>query len=171
VYTGELSESLLKAPQGGPFAVWASSGLNPKDEQVQLGEDFTKMVLSGSATIGEAPPGQGLTRGARCPATWNLLGDPSMSIGARRPHRRNRRMERPRKIQEKTEPAANADRRRSRDHAAEPAGTSPGKPLLSGRCFVLIAAFRRTQSATVRVQGGQATSRPSHRVFFLPAAS
>jgi peptidase C25-like protein len=77
-----LSESLLKAEQGGAVAVWASSGMCLPGDQATLNREFYRQLFSGNAmTIGEAARrakqvvGDGDVR-----RTWILLGDPTMRL-------------------------------------------------------------------------------------------
>jgi len=80
VYTLSLAEALMKAPNGGAVAVWASSTLTEPDQQALMGHElFTN--LFGSATLGQA------VARAKFAATdpdvrksWILFGDPTMKL-------------------------------------------------------------------------------------------
>src|SRR5262249_56282341 len=81
-YNTSLAEALIKAPNGGAFAVWASSGLRePLSQATANVELYRKLMGPGSTTIGEA------IRSAKASVadmdfrrTWILLGDPASRI-------------------------------------------------------------------------------------------
>ena len=66
--TESLAEALLKAPNGGAVAVWASSGLTEPEGQVAMDKEFLHLLFNGeSLSIGEAArEGQGRDRGSGC---------------------------------------------------------------------------------------------------------
>lgn len=83
IFTDSLAESLLKAPNGGAVAVWASSALTQPDQQAQMGRElfFQLFRTDASLTLGQA-----VTR-AKFVATdpdvrksWILFGDPTMKL-------------------------------------------------------------------------------------------
>jgi uncharacterized repeat protein (TIGR01451 family) len=82
VYTESLAEALLKAPNGGAVAVWASSTLTQPDQQALMNRELFRALFSGQpVTIGEA------VKRARLAASdpdvrksWILFGDPSMRL-------------------------------------------------------------------------------------------
>lgn len=81
-----LAELLMRRPQGGAVAVWASSALSLNAPATDLGEAFYRAVLQeGEDTLGMAVlgarrslPGDLFTRDTL--ATYNLLGDPALRI-------------------------------------------------------------------------------------------
>lgn len=81
-YIDSLGEALLKAPNGGAVAVWASSGFTTPAPQTALDREFYRLLFSGQPVrLGEA------TRSAKAATadldvrrTWTLLGDPAMRI-------------------------------------------------------------------------------------------
>jgi Peptidase family C25 len=83
VFTDCLAKALLRKPQGGAAAVWASSSLTEEPTQNLLNRAFVREAYgaSGATTIGEAIrraklaiPDDDVRR------SWTLLGDPSMPI-------------------------------------------------------------------------------------------
>jgi len=82
VYTLSLAEALLKAPNGGAVAVWASSTLTEPDQQALLGRELFSNLFGGQTlTLGQA-----VSR-AKFAATdpdvrksWILFGDPTMKL-------------------------------------------------------------------------------------------
>jgi len=81
-YIDSLGESLLKAPQGGAVAVWASAGFTEPEPQFLMNRQLYGALFAGpSPRLGDA------IRAARLTVvdndvrrTWILLGDPSMRI-------------------------------------------------------------------------------------------
>jgi hypothetical protein len=80
VYTESLAETLLKIPDGGALAVWASSGLTFASEQAVVGHAFTQSLLVGGTTLGEAAIAAKAAASLDVRKTWTLLGDPSMRV-------------------------------------------------------------------------------------------
>jgi hypothetical protein len=82
VFTESLAEALLKAPNGGAVAVWASSGLTQPDQQAQMGRAlFQQLFSTENLTLGQA------VARAKVVATdpdvrksWILFGDPTMKL-------------------------------------------------------------------------------------------
>jgi Peptidase family C25 len=77
LYTESLAESLLKAPNGGAVAVWASSTLNSFDPQTVMNRELLARLTRTS--LGEAviAAKRAITDGdAR--RTWILFGDPTL---------------------------------------------------------------------------------------------
>jgi hypothetical protein len=79
VYTLSLAEALMKAPNGGAVAVWASSTLTEPDQQALMGHELFSNLFS--ATLGQA------VARAKFAATdpdvrksWILFGDPTMRL-------------------------------------------------------------------------------------------
>jgi hypothetical protein len=81
-YIDSLGESILKAPNGGGMAVWASSGLTEPTPQQSMSSEFYRQLF------GTQPLrlGQAITRAklgttdADVRRTWILLGDPTMRL-------------------------------------------------------------------------------------------
>lgn len=77
-----LSESLLKAEQGGAVAVWASSGMTvPTEQQTMNRELYRQLFGAPGLTLGEvigrakqATPDKDVRR------TWILFGDPTLKL-------------------------------------------------------------------------------------------
>jgi len=82
VFTLSLAEALLKAPDGGAVAVWASSTLTEPDQQALMGNAlFSQLFHSDNPTLGQA------VMRAKFAATdpdvrksWILFGDPTMKL-------------------------------------------------------------------------------------------
>ncbi|HEX9459176.1 MAG TPA: C25 family cysteine peptidase, partial [Thermoanaerobaculia bacterium] len=82
IFTESLAEALLKAPNGGAVAVWASSTLTEPDQQAQMGRElFRQLFGAEKLTLGQA-----MAR-AKVAATdpdvrksWILFGDPTMKL-------------------------------------------------------------------------------------------
>jgi hypothetical protein len=78
-----LSESLMKAEQGGAVAVWASSGITGADEQAQINRELVRLIFGAGAklTVGEAVQrAKRAVTDADIRKTWVLLGDPTMRL-------------------------------------------------------------------------------------------
>lgn len=84
-YVDSLSESALKAQNGGAVAVWASSGFTDSQPQFVMNSEFYRLLFGASGSsplrLGEA------TRRAKAAIsdrdvrrTWTLLGDPAMRL-------------------------------------------------------------------------------------------
>jgi hypothetical protein len=82
VYTESLAEALLKAPNGGAVAVWASSTLTQPDQQAIMARElFRQLFGPEKLTLGQA------VARAKVVATdpdvrksWILFGDPTMKL-------------------------------------------------------------------------------------------
>ena len=82
VYTLSLAEALMKAPNGGAVAVWASSTLTEPDQQALMGHElFSNLFGVPNLTLGQA------VARAKFAATdpdvrksWILFGDPTMRL-------------------------------------------------------------------------------------------
>ena len=81
-YIDSLSESVLKAPNGGAVAVWASSGFTPSAPQFAMNSQFYRLLFSGQPLrLGEAAREAKLaTSDLDVRRTWILLGDPTMRV-------------------------------------------------------------------------------------------
>jgi hypothetical protein len=77
-----LSEAMLKAPNGGAVAAFASSGLTIAQGQHEMGEELYTQLYSGSPmALGDAIKiAKGSTFDIDVKRTWILLGDPSLKI-------------------------------------------------------------------------------------------
>ena len=81
-YVDSLSESVLKAPNGGAVAVWASSGFTPTEPQFAMDSQFYRLLFGGQPLrLGEAARQAKLaTSDLDVRRTWILLGDPTMRV-------------------------------------------------------------------------------------------
>jgi hypothetical protein len=81
-YVDSLSESLLKAPNGGAVAVWASSGFTTPEPQFAMDSQFYRLLFGAQPMrLGEAARQAKLaTSDLDVRRTWNLLGDPTMRV-------------------------------------------------------------------------------------------
>lgn len=78
--TDSLSESLLKNPNGGAIAVWASSGTTLPDSYESISREIHMSLLAGQ-TLGEAHlRAKRLVFNSEVRQTWMLFGDPSMKL-------------------------------------------------------------------------------------------
>jgi len=77
-----LAEALVKAPNGGAVAAFASSGLTIAQGQHQMGEELYTQLYSGSPmAIGDAIKiAKGATFDIDVKRTWIFFGDPSLKI-------------------------------------------------------------------------------------------
>ena len=80
--TESLAEALLKAPNGGAVAVWASSGLTEPEGQVLMDKEFLRLLFNGeSLTIGEAARrAKASTEDLDVRKSWILFGDPTTKL-------------------------------------------------------------------------------------------
>jgi len=82
VFSVSLAEALLKAPNGGAVAVWASSTLTLPDQQATMGRElFRQLFGPEKLTLGQA------VARAKVVATdpdirksWIFFGDPTMKL-------------------------------------------------------------------------------------------
>ncbi len=81
-YTDSLAESVLKAPNGGAVAVWASSGFTETQPQFVLDQEFYRQLFSGQPVrLGDAIRGAKAATGDNdVRRTWVLFGDPATNI-------------------------------------------------------------------------------------------
>jgi hypothetical protein len=77
-----LAEALLKAPNGGAVASFASSGLTYPDGQHEMGEKMLRLLYDGAPiAIGDAGrQAKAFTTDQDVRRTWILFGDPTMKI-------------------------------------------------------------------------------------------
>jgi hypothetical protein len=81
-YIDSLAEALLKAPNGGAMAVWASSGFTEPEPQFAMSSQFYRQLFSGpSIRVGDAfKPAKATISDLDVRRTWSLLGDPSTRL-------------------------------------------------------------------------------------------
>jgi hypothetical protein len=82
VYSTSLGEALLRVPNGGAVAVWASSGMSdPPPQNVANRELYRILAANPSITIGElVARTKAGTVDHDVRTTWNLLGDPTLKL-------------------------------------------------------------------------------------------
>jgi hypothetical protein len=82
VYTTSLAESLLRVPDGGAVAVWASSGMtDPPPQNVANLALFRILAANPTITIGElVARAKAATTDHDVRTTWMLLGDPTLKL-------------------------------------------------------------------------------------------
>ncbi len=82
LYTESLAEALIRAPQGGAVAVWASSGLTRPTAQTDMQQTLVTHLLSDERpTLGEAIRAAKISiTDADVRQTWILLGDPTLRL-------------------------------------------------------------------------------------------
>jgi len=82
VFTESMAEALLKAPNGGAIAVWASSTLTEPDQQALMNRElFRHLFGSTSITLGEAcMRAKVVVTDPDVKRSWMLFGDPSMRL-------------------------------------------------------------------------------------------
>ncbi|MDH3600814.1 MAG: C25 family cysteine peptidase, partial [Candidatus Tectomicrobia bacterium] len=79
VYTESMAEALMRVPQGGAVAVWASSGLTRPSGQTEMQRALVTRLLSDERpTLGEAiQAAKASIADLDVRRTWILLGDPT----------------------------------------------------------------------------------------------
>jgi hypothetical protein len=76
-----LAESLLKSPEGGAVAAWASSSMTFADGQAVMNPEFYRQVFSVRARLGDAAMrAKATTFDGDVRRTWILLADPTMRL-------------------------------------------------------------------------------------------
>jgi hypothetical protein len=82
LYTESLAEALLKAPNGGAVAAWASSGLTEPGAQSMMDRQLIQLLFSNnSPLLGDAVRGaKAATEDKDVRRTWILFGDPTMKL-------------------------------------------------------------------------------------------
>ncbi|MBV9959980.1 MAG: hypothetical protein JO360_16250 [Acidobacteria bacterium] len=80
--TDSLGEALVKAPQGGGIAAWASSGLTEPSGQVSITERLYQILFGAEPVrLGDAiRAAKSTTNDPDIRRTWILLGDPTMRV-------------------------------------------------------------------------------------------
>jgi hypothetical protein len=87
VYLESLGESLLRVPQGGAVAVWASSGLTEPAQQALMNQELYRQLFVGTLKGGGKPAigdavkkAKAVIGDADIRQTWILFGDPTMKL-------------------------------------------------------------------------------------------
>ena len=83
INTESLAEALLKAPNGGAVAVWASSALTQPDQQAQMGRELFSQLFrtNTSLTLGQAVMrAKFAASDPDVRKSWILFGDPTMKL-------------------------------------------------------------------------------------------
>jgi uncharacterized repeat protein (TIGR01451 family) len=82
VYTFSLAEALMKAPNGGAVAVWASSTLTQPDQQALMGNElFSNLFSNENLTLGQAVArAKSVATDPDVRKSWILFGDPTMKL-------------------------------------------------------------------------------------------
>ncbi len=80
--TDSLAEALLKAPQGGGIAAWASSGLTEPGGQIQISQRLYQTLFAAQPIrLGDAiRRAKETTNDTDIRHTWILFGDPTMRV-------------------------------------------------------------------------------------------
>ena len=81
-FLDSLSESALKAPQGGAVAVWASSGFTEAAPQFFMNLELYRQLFGGQTVrLGQAiRNSKTATNNQDVRRTWILFGDPAMRV-------------------------------------------------------------------------------------------
>jgi uncharacterized repeat protein (TIGR01451 family) len=82
VYSTSLAESLLRTPNGGAIAIWASSGMTDPPPQMAADQELFRVLAANPAiTIGElVARAKAGTPDHDVRTTWLLLGDPTLKL-------------------------------------------------------------------------------------------
>jgi uncharacterized repeat protein (TIGR01451 family) len=82
IFSESLAEALMKAPNGGAVAVWASSGLTLPDQQALMGgELFRQLFNNQNLTLGQAVARAKVVAADQdIRKSWILFGDPTMKL-------------------------------------------------------------------------------------------
>ncbi len=75
-----LAEAMLKAPNGGAFAVWAATGWNGAEEQEFMGKEFYRRVFLGMRLGDAAREAKLTTNSIDQRRTYMLFGDPTQRL-------------------------------------------------------------------------------------------
>ena len=81
-YIDSLGESVMKSPNGGAMAVWASSGFTEPQPQFEMNSEFYRLLFGTEPMrLGEAArSAKASTSDMDVRRTWTLFGDPAMRI-------------------------------------------------------------------------------------------
>ena len=82
IYAEGMAEALIRNPNGGAIAVWASSGLTEPYNQSIMHREFIRALMGTTpARLGDAIiPAKGAMSDPDVRKTWVLIGDPSMRV-------------------------------------------------------------------------------------------
>ena len=83
IFTDPLAKALLRAPNGGAIAVWASSALTQPDQQAQMGRELFSQLFrtDTSLTLGQAViRAKYVVIDPDVRKSWILFGDPTMKL-------------------------------------------------------------------------------------------
>jgi hypothetical protein len=82
IYSESMAEALIRAPNGGAVAVWASSGLTEPYAQSLMHRAFTRSLFGTTPVrLGDAViTAKQATTDPDVRKTWVLIGDPSMGV-------------------------------------------------------------------------------------------
>jgi uncharacterized repeat protein (TIGR01451 family) len=82
VYSTSLAEALMRVPQGGAVAVWASSAMSDPPPQAAMNEALYRILAANpSITLGElVARAKASSTDADVKTTWNLMGDPTLKL-------------------------------------------------------------------------------------------
>src|SRR5439155_15642256 len=77
-----MAEALVRAPNGGAIAVWASSTLTSPAGQIAMNQELFRLLFSGTnPTLGEAmAAAKKATADGDVRRSWILFGDPAMHL-------------------------------------------------------------------------------------------
>ena len=83
LHTESLAERLLRAPNGGGIAVWASSGLTLTPAQAPMDTELFRLLYQNGASprLGDAVrQAKAATSDSEVRLTWILFGDPTLIV-------------------------------------------------------------------------------------------
>jgi hypothetical protein len=82
VFTNSISEALIRNPNGGAIAVWASSGFTETNRQTGLDQELTNLLFNDETlTLGEAVrKSKETVFNNDVRRTWILFGDPVTAL-------------------------------------------------------------------------------------------
>jgi hypothetical protein len=81
-----LAETLLRAPQGGAVAVWASSGITDTARQAVVAQELYRLIFQGNgATLGEVVAAAKRVAAGDVRRSWIFFGDPALRLKGIRP--------------------------------------------------------------------------------------
>jgi len=82
VYSNSLAEALLRTPNGGAIAIWASSGMTDPPPQMAADQELYRVLAANpTITLGElVARAKAGTPDHDVRTTWMLLGDPTLKL-------------------------------------------------------------------------------------------